>query len=391
MRQHRRQQVSGRPFLITILVAAVCIASWLAYGFYRESHVTLVFANGEQPIPPLELTFYPKQLAFTAPSPPAALGQHLIEDQSSVVVGGDVVPGHGVVRYRGEGIGAGFAYLRLGQQQPTIKLRSPQSLRGRIGEPIAYWFMGWRCAGIRPVANAEVVLMGGGEHGIDLVTTHTDVEGRFTVRGFDGELKALGLRVRAPGFAIVHRDVDSLEQHAGERAIIAMTPSTPRRGKLELAVDLELDSLRLLARGLPGIDTVPTADGLFTLDHIPDEVEARIIVHGLPDDCAQEAARTSRDGLALVRVVAGATVEGRVLDQLSQPVPGALVWIGENPAVRADSRGYYRLIQNLPGAVTITAQKEKGKGSRTRRSIGKRAVQLEPNGHQVDIDILLDR
>ena len=89
-----------------------------------------------------------------------------------------------------------------------------------------------------------------------------------------------------------------------------MTPSTPRRGKLELAVDLELDSLRLLARGLPGIDTVPTADGLFTLDHIPDEVEARIIVHGLPDDCAQEAARTSRDGLALVRVVAGATVEG---------------------------------------------------------------------------------
>ena len=136
---------------------------------------------------------------------------------------------------------------------------------------------------------------------------------------------------------------------------------------------------------------MPTADGLFTLDHIPDEVEARIIVHGLPDDCAQEAARTSRDGLALVRVVAGATVEGRVLDQLSQPVPGALVWIGENPAVRADSRGYYRLIQNLPGAVTITAQKEKGKGSRTRRSIGKRAVQLEPNGHQVDIDILLDR
>lgn len=391
MRQRRRQQANGRPFLITILVAAVGVASWLAYGFYRQSHVTLVFANGEQPVPPLELTFYPKQLAFTAPSPPTALGQHLMTDQSSVVVGGDVVPGHGVVRYRGEGIGAGFAYLRLGQQQPTIKLRSPQSLRGRIGEPIAYWFMGWRCAGIRPVANAEVVLMGGGEHGIDLVTTHTDVEGRFTVRGFDGELNALGLRVRAPGFAIVHRYVDSLEQHAGERAIIAMTPSTPRRGKLALEVDVEIDSLRLLARGLPGVDTVPSPDGSFTLDHIPDELEARIIVHGLPDDCAQESARTSREGLVLVRIVAGATVEGRVLDQLSQPVPGALVWIGENPAVRADSRGYYRLVQNLPGDVTITAQKDRGKGSRARSSLGKRAVQLEPNGHQVDIDILLDR
>ena len=160
-RRRRPQPSVGRPFLITMLVAAAGASSWLAYGYYCDNHVTLMFANGEHPVPPLELTFYPEQLAFTSPSPPSAIGEHRIEDQASVVVGDEFVPGHGVVRYRGEGVGTGFAYVKLGQKS-TIQLRAPQSLRGRVGEPIGYWFMGWRCAGVRPVANAEVVIMGGG-------------------------------------------------------------------------------------------------------------------------------------------------------------------------------------------------------------------------------------
>ena len=386
-RKRRRPLPAGRPFLITILVAAAGAASWLAYDHYRESHVTLMFANGEQPVPPLELTFYPEQLAFTSPSPPPAFGEHRIEDQTSIDIGEDLVPGHGVVRYRGEGIGAGFAYIKLGQKPSTIQLHAPQTLRGRIGEPIGYWFMGWRCAGVRPVANADVVIMGGGEHGVDLATTHTDAEGRFTLSGFDGQLDALGLRVRAPGFVIVHEHVDNLEQHAGERAIIALTPAEPRSGRLEVADGIDASALRLLARGLPGADTV----GSFTLDHIPNDLEARIVVHGMADNCAQTPARTKRGDVATVSVVAGATLEGQVLDHQMQPVPGALVWVGNEAAVRADARGNYRLVQVLPGETTVTAQLKTGRGSRTRTKLGLRTVKLEPRRHHTDIDVTLNR
>lgn len=377
--------------MITMLVAAVGVASWMAYGYYCDSHVTLTFANGEQSVPALELTFYPEQLAFTSPSPPTAIGEHRIADQASVVVGDEFVPGHGVVRYRGEGVGTGFAYVKLGQKAATIQLREPQSLRGRIGEPIGYWFMGWRCAGMRPVADAEVVVMGGGEHGVDLAVTRTDVDGRFTVTGFDGDLDALGLRVRAPGFTIIHEDIESVEQHAAERTVIALTPAEARHGKLDVGDDVDASELRLLARGLPGVDTVAEADGSFTLHHIPNDLEARIVVHGMRDDWAQTPARTMRGSVATVSVVAGSTIAGQVLDRQSQPVPGALVWVGDETAVRADSAGKYRLIQVLPGEVVVSAQIQTGRGSRAQTKLGMRSVKLEPSHHHTDIDITLNR
>ena len=390
-RSRRKSKRRHAPFLVTLLVAGLAASAWLLFDSYRHNHVTLMFANGEQPVPPLELTFFPEQLAFGSPSPPPPLGEQHVGEQASVVVGEELVPGHGVVRYRGEGVGAGFAYVRLGKAQPTIQLRPPRSLSGRIGEPIGYWLMGWRCAGVRAVANAEVFIMGGGEHGIDLASTKTDAEGRFTIEGFDGELDALGLRVRAPGYVIVHQHLDGLAEHADERAMIALTPATPRRGRLQLGVDLAPASLRLLARGLPGVDTVPAADGTFVLDHIPDDLEARIVVHGLPEDCAQFAARTSRAQEVVVAIVQGAVVQGQVLDYQLQGVAGALVWIGENPAIRTDAHGRYRLTHVLPGTVTVTAQLQTGRGSRARSILGERTVQVEPNGKHVDIDISLNR
>jgi len=374
-----------------MLVAAIVAGSFLAYDVYDENHVTLIFANGSQPVPQLELTFYPEQLAFNAPSPPPPLGEESLKDRSDIVVGDDLVPGHGVVRYRGDGIGAGFTHVRLGRTHPTIQLRPPKTLTGRVGEPIGFWFMGWRCAGIRPVAGAEVVVMGGGEHGIDLATTRTDDDGHFTVTGFDGELDALGLRVRAPGYAIMHESLIGTEEHVGERAIIALTPAPMRRGKLTCNVDLDVTSLRMLARGLPGIEAVPAADGTFVFDSMPSDVEARIIVHGLPENCAQSTARTDLNGIAEVEIQPGAIISGRVLDHELQPVPNALVWIGNETAISADANGRYRITRALPGNVTIKAQTELGKGRHARTLLGGRTVRLDPNGNHVDIDINLDR
>lgn len=394
-RVRRRRPSGAKPFYLTLLVAATIAGAWFAYEAYCDRHLTLVFANGAKTVPSLKLTFFPDQLAFAAPSPPPALGEQQIEADggASIVVGSDLVPGHAVVRYRGQGIGTGIAHIRLGKPMSPIQLRPPQTLSGRVGEPLAYWCMGWRCAGFRPIADAEVTVMGGGEHGIDLATARTDAEGKFTVEGFDGELNALGIRVRAKGFGIEHEQLVELGDHEGQRALIAVTAVPPRSGRIEFGdgVKVEPSSLRVLARGLPGVEAVPTEDGLFTLDHIPRDLEARVVIYGLPDNCAQAPARTIESAVVRVAVVAGAIVEGCVLDHELNPVAGALVWIGDAPAVRTDQSGRYRLVRMLPGLVDVTAQMQRGKGRRARKLLGTRSTELVGNKHHSNIDITLNR
>jgi hypothetical protein len=379
------------PFWLTIIAGATVLGAWFAYGFYEERHVALEFTFGNEPTPNLELTFYPDQLAFTAPSPPPPLGQHFLDGGSSVVVGADLVPGHAVVKYSGDGVGTGLAFVQLGKSLSPIELRAEQSLSGRVEEPVGFWFLGWRNVGCRPVPNAEVIVMAGGEHGIDLATTTTDDEGRFTVSGFDGQLPALGLRVKAPGFEIVHESLEDIQQRPRDRSIILRTPAEVRRGKLKLNVDVALSSLRLLARGLPGVEASPAEDGTFELDHIPTNMEAKVVVYGLPDNCAQVPARTERGKSVTVTVQPGAAVSGRVFRADHSPIAGALVWVGDDPAVVTDSDGYYQLLRILPGDATVTAQCTIGKGSRARQLIGSCKVDLDSFSKLLDVNITMER
>lgn len=391
-RRPARTPRTGRAFLITLLLVATGIGVWLGYGYYTERHVTIAFARADAPVPPLELTFFPEQLAFSSPSPPPPLGEARLTGADSLVVGDDLVPDHGVVRYRGAGVGAGFAYVRLGQPLPRIELRPPQSLTGRVGEPVYYWCMGWRCAGFRPVVDAEVVVMGGGEHGVDLASARTDEQGVFELSGFDGELDALGLRVRAAGFEVAHQSIERLSEHDGERGLVTLSRVPPRRGRLDLEPGLELDPTQLvvLARGLPGVDARPQPSGEFVLDHVPPDVEARIVVYGLPPGAAQAEVRTSRDGEVRVPIVAGAIVRGRVLGEALAPVAGALVWIGNRPAVRTDEHGGFELQNVLPGEVTIVAQK-KPKQRRAKPWIGARTLRLAGGETYERIELVLER
>lgn len=381
-----------RPFAVTLLVAALLAGAWFGYLAWAERHVTLVFAGGEA-VPPLELTFFPDQLAFGAPSPPPALGERRLDGGSSLVVDGSLVPGHGLVRYRGDGIGTGFAFVELGGPTPTIRLRPPQTLRGRVGEPIGFWCFGWRCAGYRPIADAEIVVMGGGEHGVDLATARTDVDGRFVVAGFDGALDALGLRVRAKGYGIAHERIEDLGGRAGERALVALSPAPPRKGRLATPPGLDPTSLRVLARGLPGVEATPATDGTFTLDFVPSDVEARIVLHGLPDTFAMLPARTDRGGEVRVEVVAGAVVRGRVLDTANwRPVAGALVWCGDQEAVRTGADGRYELVRLPPGDVEVEAQWRPA-GSRRSEPMrrGRRQIVLEPGRVHDNVDISISK
>lgn len=400
-RRERRRDRTGsrsqapRPLVLALVLSGAAVLVWFVLRTHASHHVTLTFERAEATVPPLELTFFPDQLAFATPSPPPPLGSLSVE-ATTAVLADDLVPGRAVVRYRGVGVGTGYAYVQLGQPAPPIHLRPATTLSGRVGEPVAFWCFGWRCAGLRPVAGAEVLLMGGGEHGVDLGGATTDASGRFVIEGVDGRLDGLGLRVRAKGFAIAHeplprRDESTPESASTDVPVVALARAGVHSGKLVAPAEVDLTKLRVLARGLPGVQAVPSADGLFVLDHVPLGMEPRLVVVGLSEVWTHLPARAVGGRQANVQIVPAAAVRGRVVDAASQkPLADALVYCGDQDAVRSDADGNYRLVRQLPGDVELEAKWE-FVDSRRRRTpwFGRKRVVLEPGGTHDGVDILV--
>ncbi len=374
-----------------LLLAVGCL--WLGFGayrLYRSGRVELPFARQGATVPDLQLTFYPDQLAFAAPSPPPALGQVRVAAAASIDLGADLVPGRAVVRYEGPGVGTGFAFVELGQERPAIVLREPVSLRGRIGEPQGLWCYGWRCAGFVPVADAEVVAMGGGEHGVPLASTRTDEQGRFELHGIDGGLTSVGLRVRARGFALAAQEVPLAE--ATVPLVVPMARAAPLLGSIRGPAGFDPTGITVLARGLPGIQAVPNAAGEFVLEHLPSDTEPRLLLHGLPAGLAQVPARAVRGATLAIEVVPAARVRGQVLDGATRvPMGGVLVFCGDGAAVRADASGNFELPRLLPGDVEIVAQwQSANRRKRTVVRTGSRRVQLAAGQQLDDLVVTID-
>ncbi|MBL8732456.1 MAG: carboxypeptidase regulatory-like domain-containing protein [Planctomycetes bacterium] len=393
-RAARRSPAAKRrgPWLGLLLLLGLGAGAWYSLLLHERHHVTLTFVCEGGPVPALELTFFPDRLAFAAPSPPAPLGSVELPggegSAASVTVGSELVPQTAVVRYRGPGIGAGFVYVELGKRRAAIPLRRAHRLEGRVGEPIPFWSHGWRCAGYQPVRDAEVIVMGGGEHGIDLVRTRSDEQGRFAVDGFDGGLDGLGLRVRARGYGMHHQSLHDLRATASAYPVIALSPCDRIVGRLHAPADVDVKALRVLARGLPGVEAVPEADGQFVVDGVPSGVAPRFLVFGLADTWGQAELPPAADGTRRIEVRAAACARGRVVDAVTgAALPEALVYCGEQDAVRADASGHYELPGVLPGEVELQAQWKAPKSRRrSDQFFGRRQVTLVA-GQTLEVDI----
>jgi hypothetical protein len=347
----------GRAIATVIaLGAGIAAATWFRGATGRPPQVVLQFEGVGAAGPPIELVFFPEQFAFAAPSPPPPIGRLVIESGDTVAVGDDLVPDRAVVRYAATGFGPGFRHVELGSEARRIALRPPQTLHGRVVEPLGVWCFGWRSTGELPVAGAEVSLMGGGEHGIVLGEGRTGADGSFTIDGVDLEVGGLGLRVRAPGYAIHH---ESLERDgAGAlRPVAPLVRTSLVRGVIDAPPDVDPTSLRILARGLPGVQATPAPDGSFELDHVPSHTRPLLLVHGLPPSLAHDVARAAKAQVVHIDVVPAAIVRGRVVDAATdQPVSGAFVHCGEGLPVRTDGHGAFELSRLLPGSAEIRAQ-----------------------------------
>lgn len=344
------------PIAIRVLaVCAVAGAAWWLFAAWQGTRTTLRFV-GVDDLTGLELTFFPDRLSFTAPSPPLPLGE-LVATGAATTVGRDLVPGRAFVRYRGPGIGAGYALVTGGDELPPIQLHAPGAVRGRIGEAVATWCYGWRSLGLAPVVDAEVIVMGGGEHGVVLGSARSDQEGRFVVEGIDTRCGHLGLRVRARGYAIVHQEVPADDSPA----IVAVARGATVTGRVETPGGIDPTTLRVFARGLPGVDTRPGADGTFALDHLPARMQPWLLVDGTPGDIAYEPVRSQPGEPLHLVLVRGARVRGRVVARSTlRPLVGAFVYCGDGEAVATDDHGAFALDHLLPGKALIQAQWQGG-------------------------------
>jgi len=390
-RLRRRPAAARRARLSLPLLAVIgCGAAalgWFLWQAWSARHAELRFSCAFGPVPELELTFFPDQFAFAAPSPSPPLGRLGVAG-GSVCVGSDLVPERAFVRYEGRGIGTGFAYVQLGQPVAPIELRAQVSVRGRVGEPIGFWCYGWRCAGFVPVVGAEVVAMGGGEHGVPLGSARTDAEGRFEIAAIDGGLRSVGVRVRAPGFALAQIDVAPGDE--GPPPVVEMVRTAVLRGSVVAPPGIDPTGLLVLARGLPGVQATPAPDGSFELDHLPPDATARLLVHGLDPGWTHSPARAQ--GAPRIEIVPAATVRGRVVArETGEGLGGVLVFCGDDVAVRADAGGRYELLRVLPGEVEIVAQwQNAGRRKRQGTRVGRQQVTLLPGQVVEDCVVAID-
>ncbi len=386
----RRPAAKGhtwRTLGIVFGVVLLGIGGWQWWQYVQAHRVTIAFRDA--PASGVELTFFPNQLAFAAPSPPPPLGSLTVAAAAAVTVGAELVPGDAVVRYAAAGFGIGYRHVKLGEQLPPIELRAPGTLRGRVVDPIGMWSYGWRCAELRPVAGAEVVLMGGGEHGIELAAARTDAAGEFVVDGCDCDLDGLGLRVRAPGFAIQHQSVTRGSTPDQAALVVALVPTLPLTGRIVAPPWFDVRTLRVLARGVPGVEAVPAADGTFTLEYLPPGVRPRLLLYGLPPTLTHTMVHAHM-GLR-IDLVAAAAARGRVVDSTTkQPLGGALVFCGDAPTARADASGRFELVQLLPGPATIGARFEFRERRRLMSRTGSCEVQLRANETLDDVVVPID-
>ncbi len=343
------------PVLWVLIAGLLAFGAFRGWDAWRRSLTTfdaVHLAGGT--VPELELTFFPDQLAFTTPSPPPPLGTARLPVAAKLTVGQDLVPGRAVVRYAGPGVGAGMVFVESGKPV-TIALEQPVALFGRVVERRRFWWLGWR-SGLVPVVGAEVIAMGGGEHGVPLGNATTGDDGSFELEGIAAGSGTVALRVLGPTHSILHVAVDRKALEEGGPTI-RLEPSPVRRGRLVFPPGLRPEDLLVLARGLPGVQARPDATGGFELRHVPADVEPRLLLVGLPDEFAYTPppARFGHD--TTVEVVRGGTVRGLVVDAVSRhPLAGAHVWCGDGAAIRAGGDGTFELRQVVPGSVEVVAQ-----------------------------------
>lgn len=394
----RRSWWQRIPFAVKAVVPALLLvtAHWTWSQWQRQRVVVEFRGIDGQPAPALRIVLFPDQLAFTAPSPPPPLAELELAAGDALVLDRHLGRDSALLRYEGEGIGTGFTFVHLGRKAGVVQLRSPAAIAGRVVETsdVKSLALGAAATGFEPIEGAVVIAMGGGEHGVPLATTRTDAQGRFVLAGFAADQPSIGLRVRKPGFAqlAVEQRLDADEPPPQ----LVLTPTEPIRGRVVAPEGVDVASLRVLAKGLPGVEAAIGADGAFALDHVPKDLTPRLLLYGLSERFTHREVRGTPGSACTIAIEPAGEVRGFVLDAITRaPVGDALVWHGHGPtgmtAVRSDENGAFVLGALPPGDVEIAAQVElRFPGKKPRTKAGSRQLRIDAGERRERIAILVE-
>lgn len=174
------------------------------------------------------------------------------------------------VKTSGEGIGTAARVLRPGTKPISVDVFGPGIVQDRVLD-----------AQGRGVVGAKVIATGGSKRGVLVAETETALDGTFQLTGLDTNVESLGLRVLAPGFAVLNRSwfIGALEQDP-----LILKRTVEFQGKVELPEGVSLEGVQLYVERIPGVSTALGADGSFELDHMPPPpTQLRPLFKGLPE------------------------------------------------------------------------------------------------------------
>lgn len=389
-----RSKLQRVPISVWVLAPfLLASAAWFGWQAWQRTRTVVTFETADgSPVPALEIEVYPNEVAFNAPSPPPRLASAQHEGGTTFVLKNAGLPSSFLLRWSGAGVGAGVASVTRGRAA-QILVTPPAAMDGRVGQPTGFLAFGLRTTGMRAVKDARVLCMGAGEHGVVLAETRTDAEGRFRLEGFASDPPVVWLRVLAPDCAI------AFAQHfvGAQGPVVPLVPTKPLRGRVALPPEVDARQLLVLAKGLPGVQAEVAADGTFQLDHLPPNVQPRLLVHGLPTNWTHSVVNGGAgQENVVVEVVRGQTVRGLVLDRMTQiPQAGAMVWHDCGPlggaTVTTGEDGAFEFERLPEGKVKLRAQVGYTPiGSKELVPTGELVVDVKVSGPAKQVALLVD-
>lgn len=368
-------------YVLPCVLAAIGAKVWMDHRAQQVVfHFTTVAGGG---VPEVRLEFFADATGPSDPSPPPRLGEVVVASGDSFRAPRELVPRRALVRWSAPGCGTGSVAVAAGEQHHVV-LHPDGAVSGSVVQPSPLWLFGARALPV-PVAGARIVVMGGGERGLPLAEGSSGADGHFTVGGFDDSIAQPTLRVLSAGHSLAH--VDALRAEGAEVPLAVVTSTKPLQGRVQLPAGVSATELRVVARGLPGVESRLEADGSFRLDHVPAWTWPRLVVHGLPTGFTQRGCQATVAERAEVVVEQAIVLRGYVLDALTQsPVDGATVY-HENGAdglttCTTGMDGSYEFTDLPSGPVRLFAYR-KDKESGAVRS-GERRIELRASEPELD-------
>ncbi len=389
-KRSRRRSTGGLPISLKVVLPLLLAAGggYKAWDAWAATRATIVVVAAEAEAPPKgEIEFFAYDDSGAARSPGESIGR-LAFDGGRATVGPDLVPGTALARVSVDGFGVSYALMRAGDQV-RCELGFPQRLAGEVLD-----------SGGAPVAEAAVLGLGGGPHGVLLAEAVTDARGGFTLGGFSASVDTIYVRVLAPGHAVAGVE---WWLRGDQARTIELQRTSPVTGRLESFVDGQpIDGVRLQAHQLPGVAVQSNAAGQFTIDHLPREQRVRLIATSLPPSITHPETVVVAGARAVqLPLFRAARLRGRVIDAgTGQAIPRARVVHDHGPrggeTAICDALGEFEIGALPPGRIALRAlipvpSRDAAGRSRTRWQETPHVIEVIDGQPPADIEIRIYR